>query len=248
MNSNPDADQFEEFNSRWNLELSIPTLIEALTHPSYKSVNPIIYDNQRLETLGDAVIDLLVVDWLYRHQAKDEGVLTKSRAEIVQNETLSKIGKKMQIHQVLRCAAAYKIHPKDLADAVESIFGAKYLEGGLNSCQSLFLFLFEDDLTRILANEEKGMQKWGRNENNPKNIVNEFFQKRNLPVPTYKLLKREGSDHDPKYCYSCEGMYQNSILQGTGCGKTKKVAQKQAATDFYQKLLTVIKNSSSNIK
>ena len=70
-------------------------------------------DNQRLETLGDAVIDLLVIEWLYRHQAKDEGVLTKSRAEIVQNEMLSRIGINLQIQKLLLCAPGYKVGEKD---------------------------------------------------------------------------------------------------------------------------------------
>ncbi len=234
MNSGTEHKKYEKFNSQWKLELSISILIEALTHPSYKSIDPKRSDNQRLETLGDAVLDLLVIEWLYRHQAKDEGILTKSRAEIVQNEMLTRIGIKLQIHNLLLCAPGYKIGEKDFADAVEAIFGAKYLEGGLNSCQTIFRILFEKKLKEILGDEEKGIQKWGRNEYNPKNILNEFFQKRNLSIPVYKLQRREGDDHNPIYWFSCEGIYQKEKIIGTGSGKNKKEAQKNAATDLYR--------------
>lgn len=239
--------QYEQYNLRWNLKLPISILIEALTHPSYKSIESSISDNQRLETLGDAVIDLLVIEWLYRNQAKDEGVLTKSRAEIVQNEMLSKIAEKIQIQSVLRCAPGYKIQEKDLADAVEAIFGAKYLEGGVTSCQSLFQYLFEKDLIRILSAEEGGIYVWGRNELNPKNILNEFFQQKNLPIPIYKLQKKEGLDHDPTYWYSCEGKYQNRIYIGTGSGKTKKEAQKRAASNLHHQLKELDRKSIPKI-
>jgi ribonuclease-3 len=228
--------QYEKYNLQWNLKLPISILIEALTHPSYKSIESSISDNQRLETLGDAVIDLLVIEWLYRHRARDEGILTKSRAEVVQNQMLSQIAEKIQIQTVLRRAPGYKIQEKDLADAVEAIFGAKYLEGGLNSCQSLFQFLFEKDLIRTLSAEESGIDIWGRNELNPKNILNEFFQQKNLPIPIYKLQKKEGSEHDPIYWYSCEGKYQNMTLTGKGSGKSKKEAQKRAASNLYHQL------------
>ena len=103
----------QEFNLRWNLQLPLPLLIEALTHPSYKSVDPNASDNQRLETLGDSVIDLLVLDWLYNKKVLTEGTLTKKRAEIVQNTTLAKVGKDLQIDPILRCAPAYIIQEKD---------------------------------------------------------------------------------------------------------------------------------------
>ncbi len=227
---------FRKFNLRWNLQLPLPLLIEALTHPSYKSVDPKVSDNQRLETLGDSVIDLLVLDWLYNKKVLTEGILTKKRAEIVQNTTLAKVGKDLQIDPILRCALAYTIQEKDIADTVEAIFGAMYVANGLSSCQSLFLQLFEDLLVNVLLNDEIGSNIHGQNEYNPKNQVQEFFQQRHLPGPIYQLLKREGTDHDPQYWYSCQGTYQNTVLVGKGSGKNKKEAQKNAASDLYQKL------------
>jgi ribonuclease-3 len=227
---------FQKFNLRWNLQLPLPLLIEALTHPSYKSVDPQVSDNQRLETLGDSVIDLLVLDWLYNKKVLTEGILTKKRAEIVQNTTLAKVGKDLQIDPILRCAPAYTIQEKDIADTVEAIFGALYVANGLSSCQSLLLQLFEDLLVNVLLNDEIGSNVLDQNEYNPKNQVQEFFQQRHLPGPIYQLLKREGTDHDPQYWYSCQGTYQNSVLIGKGSGKNKKEAQKSAASDLYQKL------------
>jgi ribonuclease-3 len=228
---------FEKFNLRWNLHLPLVLLIEALTHPSYKSVDPNAQDNQRLETLGDSVIDLLVLDWLYHKNVMTEGVLTKKRSEIVQNTTLAKIGKDLQIGLILRCAPAYTIQEKDIADTIEAIFGALYIANGLESCQSLLLRLFEDLLDTVLIDTEISGSPQAINEHNPKNQLQEFFQQRHLPGPVYQLFKREGTDHDPQYWYQCQGRYHDEILEGIGSGRSKKEAQKNAALDLYQKLM-----------
>ena len=229
---------FEKFNLRWNLQLPLVLLIEALTHPSYKSVDPNAQDNQRLETLGDSVIDLLVLDWFYHKNVMTEGLLTKKRTEIVQNTTLAKIGEDLQIDLILRCAPAYTIQEKDIADTVEAIFGAIYVANGLASCQSLLLRLFGDRLDNVLLNNEpSGSPLSGIDEHNPKNQLQEFFQQRHLPEPVYQLLKREGTDHEPQYWYLCQGRYQDEIVEEKGSGRNKKEAQKIAAFNLYQKLL-----------
>ncbi|MHA2226619.1 MAG: ribonuclease III family protein [Candidatus Hodarchaeales archaeon] len=227
---------YQEFNNRINLQLPVPILMEALTHPSFKSVNKNSPDNQRLEVVGDAVIDLLVINWLYKNSSVDEGVLTRSRSEIVQNSTLADAGSRLEIDTVLRCAPAYHIQEKDLADAVEALFGAKFQVSGLIACQPFLLFLFEEDLVKTLEKEETNPNVWGRNEKNPKNLVQEFFQQRGLPNPMFQLQHREGLDHNPQYYYSCQGTYQNQIIVGRGSGKSKKEAQKNAALDLLQKL------------
>ncbi|MFW9905218.1 MAG: ribonuclease III family protein [Candidatus Thorarchaeota archaeon] len=237
MSVSRNGDPFEKFNLHWNLRLPLILLTEALTHPSYKSVDPDAQDNQRLETLGDSVIDLLVLDWLYHKNVKTEGILTKKRAEVVQNTTLTKIGKALQIGQILRCAPAYTIQEKDIADTVEAIFGALYVANGLDSCQSLLLRLFGDLLDKTLVDNETSSNTPSINENNPKNQLQEFFQQHHLPGPIYQLIKREGTDHDPCYWYVCQGRYQDEILEGKGSGKSKKNAQKKAASDLYKKLL-----------
>lgn len=227
---------YQQFNLKWNLQLPLPVLIEALTHPSYKSVDLAARDNQRLETLGDAVINLLVIDWLYNHSAVSEGLLTKKRAEIVQNVTLAEVGKYLQIGSVLRCAPAYQIQEKDLADTIEAIFGAIYISNGLISCQSLLLLLFEGYLNRVLINESNEVNMRGRNAHNPKNLVQEFFHQRHLQGPIYQLEKKEGPDHSPWYWYSCRGTYKNQVFVGKGYGRSKKEAQKKAAHDLYLQL------------
>ncbi|MFX0204624.1 MAG: ribonuclease III family protein [Candidatus Hodarchaeota archaeon] len=237
MSVSQNSDPFEKFNHYWNLQLPLVLLIEALTHPSYKSVDPNAQDNQRLETLGDSVIDLLVLEWLYHKNVMTEGILTKKRAEIVQNTTLAEIGKDLQIGLILRCAPAYTLQEKDIADTVEAIFGALYVANGLDSCQSLLLRLFGDLLNCVLINDEISSSSPDFNEHNPKNQLQEFFQQRHLPGPVYQLLKREGTVHDPQYWYLCQGRYQDKALEGKGSGRSKKEAQKKAALDLYQKLL-----------
>ena len=238
LSKEQNSERFQEFNLRFNLQLPLSLLIEALTHPSYKSVDSNAQDNQRLETLGDSVIDLLVLDWLYHKNVMTEGILTKKRAEIVQNTTLAEIGKDLQIGLILRCAPAYTIQERDIADTVEAIFGALYVSNGLESCQSLLLRLFGDLLDSVLIKDEiSSGSSPDINEHNPKNQLQEFFQQRHLPRPVYQLLKREGTDHDPQYWYLCQGRYQKEILEGKGSGRTKKEAQKKAALELYTKLL-----------
>ena len=227
---------FQKFNLSLDLQLPLALLIEALTHPSYKSVDPNIRDNQRLETLGDSVIDLLVLNWFYHKDVMTEGMLTKKRAEIVQNTTLAKIGKDLRLDSILRCAPAYIIQEKDIADTIEAIFGAVFVANGLSSCQSLLLQLFEDLLDNALNTDENESFILGQNENNPKNQLQEFLQQRHLPKPVYRLLKKEGSDHEPRYWYLCQGTYQEEIVKGEGSGSNKKEAQKNAAQNLLQKL------------
>ncbi|UCE12236.1 MAG: ribonuclease III family protein [Candidatus Heimdallarchaeota archaeon] len=236
MTGRQEDDQLQLFNQRLNAQLNLPILKEALTHPSYKAVDSTATDNQRLEILGDAIIDLLVIEWLYNHSDAKEGILTKSRARLVQNTTLAQKGKELQIESVLRHAPAYQVQEKDLADAVEALFGALYVTGGLTSCKSLLSHLFKADLKRILEREINEGSLWGRNEFNPKNLVQEFFQQHHLPNPIYQLEKKEGQDHDPIYWFLCQGTYQNQVLIGRGQDKTIKEAQKKAAYDLFLKL------------
>ncbi|MFX0014702.1 MAG: ribonuclease III family protein [Promethearchaeota archaeon] len=226
---------FQEFNLHWNLQLPLPLLVEALTHPSFKSVDPDASDNQRLETLGDSVIDLLVIEWLYNNDLQNEGILTKKRADLVQNTTLATIGNDLQIATVLRCAPAYQIQEKDLADTVEAIFGAIYISNGLEACRNLLLHLFNDELQRVLR-LNNSISLPGHNEANPKNQLQEFFQQHGLPEPSYHLHKKQGDDHNPRYWYSCKGIYKNHVLVGKGVGKSKKDAQMKAAYDLLKQL------------
>ena len=87
---------------------------------------------------------------------------------------------------------------------------------------------------------------WGRNEHNPKNLVQEYFQKRQLPIPEYKLHKKEGDEHNSIYWYLCQGKVKNQVFIGKGQGHSKRKAQKKAAQDLYQQLLRL--ESSSNHK
>lgn len=236
MTIRQEEDRLQRFNQRLNLNLNLPVLEEALTHPSYKSVDPTATDNQRLEILGDAVIDLLVTEWLYNHSDANEGILTKTRAQIVQNTTLATKALNLQIESVLRHAPAYQVQEKDLSDAMEALFGAIYTTRGLAACRLLLSHIFNADLYKVLEKEVNKGNIWGRNEFNPKNIVQEFFQQHHLPNPIYQLEKKEGHEHDPIYWFSCQGTYQNKVLIGRGQDKTMKEAQKKAAYDLYLKL------------
>ena len=87
-----------------------------------------------------------------------------------------------------------------------------------------------------MRDEKNGVKIWGRNELNPKNLLNELFQERNLPLPVYKFIKREGDDHNPLFWYSCEVLYEKEIRIGIGSGRNKKEAQKNAANELLLKV------------
>ena len=226
----------DDFNEKWQLHLPLPLLKQSLTHRSIKAIKPSIDDNQRLETLGDAVIDLIVLNWLFHEDAENEGILTKSRAEIVKNETLAEVGQRLQIVKLIFCAPNYQVQEKDLADVIEAIFGAIFLSHGLKACQEFLLNLLGKKMIESLQFEKASRRKWGVNEYNPKNLLQEFFQKNRLPTPIYTFIQREGSDHEPIYHYKCEGIVDNIALSEIGAGKTKKEAQKNAARMLFKLL------------
>jgi ribonuclease-3 len=137
-NSKKKINGLKKFITNVNLSLTDDLIKQSFTHPSSKIIDSSISDYNSLEFLGDAVFNLLASDWLYNKFNVDEGSLTVSRSKIVNNISLSEIGKKIGIDQLIIVPEHYLITDGDVADVFEAFFGAIYLQHGFIKCQTFF--------------------------------------------------------------------------------------------------------------
>ncbi len=195
----------------------------ALTHSSYANENQ-VEKNETLEFLGDAVIELLMSDFLYQENLKDEGTMTKRRAQAVCEEALVIYANKIQLKDYLRLGRGEQqkgANDAMIADAFEAFFGAIYLDLGFKYAQKMFQKLIVPHLNAM----------W--NIKDYKSILQELIQsgaKRNI---SYHIVKETGPSHD-KFFEAVVKLDQHIIL-GTGQGKTKKEAEQHAAEDALKK-------------
>lgn len=200
----------------------------ALTHGS---AGKTLEDNQRLEFLGDAVLGLVIADWLYQnHPQAPEGDLDHMRASIVNGPNLAKIATKLDLDAVLTVSEAHqRHHPKAsdsmLEDALEALFGAIYLDGGLDAARHTIEALFTQSLQRASKNSLLA---------NPKGRLQEWTQKHHAgSTPLYRELSRNGPDHDRTYTVEVE-VAGRSLGQGTG--SSIKDAERLAAEAAIEQL------------
>ena len=194
-------------------------LIEALTHKSYKQP----YDNERLEFLGDAVLDLIVGEYLYKHFPKsDEGKLSKIRASLVNENGFNKLANVLNLGEHILLSNAEennegRTKPSLLSNAFEALMGAIYLEAGLKTVQEIVIALLEANY------EEISLDSLFRDY---KTTLQELTQARFSVTPEYKLVGSSGPDHKKEFevAVSIEGKEYARAL-----GKSKKIAQQEAA-------------------
>jgi ribonuclease-3 len=200
----------------------------AFTHASCDAAHG---DNQRLEFLGDAVLDLIIAEALYhRLPEQDEGVLDRARASLVNGRSLATLARELQLADHIAVSESQrKHHPKPsnamLEDALEALIGAIYLDGGMGAARDFVLRIFKDRLESVEADSEPG---------NPKGRLQEWAQKhREGAVPEYTLLRSEGPDHKRRYT-------ANVLLEGEeigqGEGSSIKGAEMAAAEAALQSL------------
>lgn len=206
---------------------SDPSLLkEALSHPSLSSeVRPAPADNQRLEYLGDAVIELVVTDFLFkRFPEQPEGPLTKLRASIVSKPGLAKVATRIGLGEFLlmsngEASSGGRTRASNLADALEALLGAIYLDTGLDAARRV--------LTRVLEPELAVLDPQFAQVANSKGRLQEILQKITIEAPTYQLVSENGPPHDR--IFTSVVTWGGKIL-GTGSGPSKKVAETEAAT------------------
>lgn len=203
---------------------TIDYLITALTHRSYvnehkKSVNE---HNERLEFLGDAVLELVVTDYLFRNFSEPEGILTSWRAALVRTESIGDAGQKLDYEPLIRMSRGEKngsprARQQILANAFEALIGAIYLERGYNAAADFITKHILSKLDQIL---ESGSWR------DPKSHLQEVSQRIDNQTPQYKVLEEVGPDHDKIFTL---GVFVGSLLMGKGSGPSKQAAQQQAA-------------------
>jgi len=194
-------------------------IIEALTHKSFKKP----YNNERLEFLGDAVLDLIVGEYLYKKfPNKDEGTLSKIRAAIVNEDGFTELAKEINLGDFLYLSAAEENNKGRsktslLSNAFEALIGAIYLDASLEEAKRISVELIEKNHPQI------DLDSLCRDY---KTTLQEYTQAEFGVTPQYKLLQAVGPDHDKVFEV---GVYLNDKLIATAKGKSKKNAQKEAA-------------------
>ena len=210
-----------------------PNLLErALTHSSYnKEKNTKHQDNERLEFLGDAFFDAIVSAELFKMmKGVTEGKLTKTRALVVCENSLAKSARKLGLGQYIYIGHGEEVgggRDKDsiLADAMEAVIGAIYLDGGFEPTEKFVLRYFSETIKDAAE---------GRLFSDYKSEVQEFIQKngRNLAI-TYSTVREEGPAHSKTFFVNLS--YDGNVL-GEGSGKSKKEAEQQAAKTALARL------------
>lgn len=198
-------------------------ILEALTHSSYSNENKNYKFNERLEFLGDSVLSIIVSDYLFKTENNlPEGELTKLRANIVCEESLSEVASKIKLGEYLLLgkgeeATGGRERISILADALEAVIAAIYLDGGIENSRK-FIFKYMDE---IIEDSIKG--KIFRDY---KTYLQEVLQSRGEQNIWYKLIEEKGPDHNKRFVMEV-GI--NDEVLGVGEGKSKKDAEQIAA-------------------
>ena len=201
-------------------------IIEALTHKSYKKP----YNNERLEFLGDAVLDLIVGEYLYsKFPTKDEGTLSKIRASLVNEGGFAKLAKVLKLGEFLFLSTAEennkgRTKKSLLSNAFEALMGAVYLEGGLEKTRDIAVKLLEENYPKI---DLDSLCK------DYKTSLQELTQAVYGTTPTYTLVGSTGPDHDKVFEVA---ILLNNKEIAKAKGKSKKEAQQDAAKIALDKL------------
>ena len=199
----------------------------ALTHPSYAHEHPEEagedYHNQRLEFLGDAVLDFLVAAWLYRQFADfSEGPLTRLRATLVRTHTLARLARDLRIGEALRLGrgeeeSGGRERPANLCDAMEATVGAFYLDSDLDTIWISLETWFAQETERIL---EAGAYL------DAKSRLQEWAQAETGITPAYRIVKEKGPDHAK--VFTAQVLLEDRVV-GEGVGRSKRAAEQGAA-------------------
>ncbi len=194
-------------------------LTQALTHRSFGSTN-----NERLEFLGDGVLNFIVASQLYLKFPKlDEGDLSRLRAHLVKEPTLGEIALTLNIGDALKLgegelkSGGWR-RPSVLADALEAMIGAVFLDAGFASAEGVVIKLFTPLIEKI---DPKAIGK------DPKSLLQEYLQSKKIDVPTYEVLAIEGEAHCQTFRVECRVAKFNIVTQGEG--SSRRAAEQQAA-------------------
>ena len=208
-----------------NLDL----LITALTHRSYLNEHraTVTEHNERLEFLGDAVLELVVTEFLYGNYSEPEGILTNWRSSLVRTESIGAAAARLGFEPLLRLSRGEKrgterARAQILANSFEAVTGALYLDKGYEAAK---VFITDNILSTFDDILKSG--SWM----DPKSHLQEVVQSQGGSTPQYKVMHEEGPDHDKTFAV---GVYVDGELKGEGTGPSKQAAQVAAATAALQ--------------
>lgn len=205
----------------------ITYLENAVTHASYaneqKSRGINLPSNERLEFLGDAVLQLVVSEYLYNNFAKyGEGALTKMRQSLVCEKNLFKIAMDISLGEYINLgrgeeSSDCRVRPKVLADALEALIAAIYIDSGsLDACRNVVLHLMRDGIDTVV----------GTRKGDYKTLLQQLVEADGTAILEYRVTKEEGPEHDRTFTVSA---FVNNNEVGCGSAKNKKSAEMEAA-------------------
>ncbi len=201
-------------------------LAQALTHRSAGAEN-----NERLEFLGDAVLGMVIAEALYRQfPDASEGDLSRLRASLVKKSSLAAIGRDLNLGEYLSLGSGelksggYR-RDSILADAVEAIFGAVYLDAGFDPARKLILHLYREQLAAIPSADSL---------KDPKTRLQEYLQSRQINLPQYEVIQVTGQAHNQTFHVQCDIAEKN--LSSRGQGSSRRKAEQAAAKAMLEQL------------
>lgn len=214
----------EDLEKRINLKFkNKDLLLNAFVHRSYLNENNIVKEsNERLEFLGDAVLELVITEYLFGKYQKNEGELTAIRSALVRGKNLSEIAKDLNLYDCLFLSigerkSSDKAKSLILANAVEALIGAIYLDLGYEKVKE---FIINNIATKIDVVMEEKLYIDSKSE------LQEKMQETEKQTPYYRVLKEEGPDHNKKFT---SGVYVGEKLVAKGEGSSKNLAEQDAA-------------------
>ena len=203
-----------------------PTLLDmALTHRSAGGFN-----NERLEFLGDAVLSVVIAEWLYQTRPRaSEGELSRLRASLVNREALAAIARSLRLGDVLHLGSGELKsggfrRDSILADALEAVFGAVYLDGGFEACRQVIRSLYESRMAELPSASTL---------KDPKTRLQEYLQARQQALPLYKLLEITGEAHAQRFTVECVVGEQHRTM---ATASSRRRAEQEAARRVLERI------------
>jgi len=202
-------------------------LIRSITHSSYAHEKH-VKDNETMEFLGDAILNFVITEDLYKNFGNKykEGLLSKARSNIVSTDSLVEAAEKLGIQNFLKIKigkSAIKNSRKLYADMIESLIAGVYLDGGMDNAKKVIITMLNEHLT------EKALDKFAVKDY--KTYLQEYVQGRKMGTIEYKLISKSGLDHEPFFEFAVE---IDGKEYGKGTGNSKKQAQTQAAQNALE--------------
>jgi ribonuclease-3 len=217
-----------ELNKRLGYVFAQPELLQrALTHRSYAPEH-----NERLEFLGDSVLGCAIAKHLYNSYPQlSEGELSRLRSNLVREETLAILAQQLDLGSQLRLgegelkSGGFR-RPSILADVLEALFGAVFLDGGFADAERVILMLYIPYLEKV------DVQTMGKD---AKTLLQEYLQGKRIPLPSYSVIATEGEAHAQSFQVEC--VIPSLKISARGTGTSRRNAEQQAAQAAYQQLL-----------